>query len=130
VCDRVGAPHALLNSCRTGATSYARARRFGGANFVCSTMPGTSTSTGRWSACRTNNPTRPAFEPRRDGLRPAPRFENYKGMLFVNFDPAAAIWSAFSATPANISIHARFRGDDVEIVRGAGLQHEGQLENC
>ena len=110
-----------------------RARRLRRAEFPSvSITPGISTSTARWPACRTRPRTRQPSTASAMGLKPVPRFENYKGMLFVNYDrDAEDLVSYLGNAREYLDYMLDFGGEDVEIVHGlAGLQHEGQLETA
>jgi p-cumate 2,3-dioxygenase subunit alpha len=121
VCDRVGAPHALLNSCPHRGNIVCRARAGSAAqNFVCFYHAWNFDLDGSLVGVPDEQSYAPAFDRGAMGLRPAPRFENYKGMLFVNFDPAADDLVSFLGNAREyLDYMLDFGGDDVEIVPGA-----------
>ena len=133
VCDRVGEPHALLNSCPHRGNIVCRERAgFGAQNFVCFYHAWNFDLDGSLVGVPDEESYTPAFDRGAMGLRPVPRFENYKGMLFVNFDPASRQSGQLSRQRPRISrLHARFRRRRCrDRTGGAGLQHEGQLETA
>jgi len=121
VCDRVGAPHALLNSCPHRGNIVCRERAGSAAqNFVCFYHAWNFDLDGSLVGVPDEQSYAPAFDRGAMGLRPAPRFENYKGMLFVNFDPAADDLVSFLGNAREyLDYMLDFGGDDVEIVPGA-----------
>ena len=62
----------------------------------------------------------PAFDRSAMGLKPVPRFENYKGTPFVNYDrDAENLVSYLGKSREYLDYMLDFGGEDVEIVPGS-----------
>ena len=65
------------------------------------------------------------------GLRPVPRFENYKGMLFVCFDAEVEdLISYLGNAREYLDYMLDFGGEDVEIVRGSQAYNMRPTGSC
>lgn len=63
-----------------------------------------------------------AFDRRDFGLRPVPRFENYRGFLFVCFDPDAVDLATYLAGARDYLDYVADQGPDgMEVIRGTQL---------
>ena len=121
----------LLNSCPHRGNIVCREHAGSAAqNFVCFYHAWNFDLDGSLVGVPDEQSYTPAFDRGAMGLRPVPRFENYKGMLFVSFDAGGGRSDQLSRQRPRISrLHARFRRRRCrDRPRRAGLQHEGQLE--
>jgi p-cumate 2,3-dioxygenase subunit alpha len=119
--DRAGAPHALLNSCPHRGNIVCRERAGSGAqNFVCFYHAWNFDLDGSLAGVPDEASYTPAFDRGAMGLKPVPRFENYKGMLFVNYDhDAEDLVSYLGNAREYLDYMLDFGGEDVEIVPGS-----------
>jgi p-cumate 2,3-dioxygenase subunit alpha len=118
--DRAGQPHALINSCPHRGNIVCRERNGSAENFVCFYHAWNFELDGSLAGVPGADSYTPAFDRRTMGLRPVPRFENYRGMLFVNFDPQAEDLIVYLGKAREyLDDMLDFGGEDVEIVEGA-----------
>ena len=119
--DRAGEPHALLNSCPHRGNIVCRERAGSGAqNFVCFYHAWNFDIDGSLAGVPDEASYTPAFDRSAMGLKPVPRFENYKGMLFVNYDrDAENLVSYLGKSREYLDYMLDFGGEDVEIVPGS-----------
>jgi len=118
--DRMHQPHALLNSCPHRGNIVCREGAGSAHNFVCFYHAWNFDLDGSLAGVPGEESYTPAFERSAMGLKPVPRFENYKGMLFVCFDPGAEdLVSYLGNAREYLDYMLDFGGEDVEIVRGS-----------
>ena len=119
--DHSGTPRALLNSCPHRGNIVCRERAGTGAqNFVCFYHAWNFELDGSLAGVPDEASYTPAFDRRASGMKPVPRFENYKGMLFVNYDNGAEDLVSYLGNDREyLDYILDFCGDDVEIVPGS-----------
>ena len=118
--DRAGQPHALLNSCPHRGNIVCREGAGSAHNFVCFYHAWNFDLDGSLAGVPGEESYTPAFERSAMGLKPVPRFESYKGMLFVCFDPGVEdLVSYLGNAREYLDYMLDFGGEDVEIVRGS-----------
>jgi p-cumate 2,3-dioxygenase alpha subunit len=119
--DHAGTPRALLNSCPHRGNIVCRERAGTGAQkFVCFYHAWNFDLDGSLAGVPDEASYTPAFDRSTIGLKPVPRFENYKGMLFVNYDTGAEdLVSYLGKAREYLDYMLDFGGEDVEIVPGS-----------
>ena len=118
--DRAGQPRALLNSCPHRGNIVCREGAGSAQNFVCFYHAWNFDLDGSLAGVPGEESYTPAFDRGAMGLKPVPRFENYKGMLFVCFDPDAVDLVTYLGNAREyLDYMLDFGGEDVEIVRGS-----------
>jgi p-cumate 2,3-dioxygenase subunit alpha len=118
--DLAGKPHALINSCPHRGNIVCRERKGTAENFVCFYHAWNFELDGSLAGVPGEDSYTPAFDRGAMGMRPVPRFENYRGMLFVNFDAQAEDLVAYLGNAREyLDYMLDFGGEEVEIVEGA-----------
>ena len=75
---------------------------------------------GRLAAVPGDESYTPAFDREALGLKPVPRLESYRGMMFVSFDPAIeGLISYLGNAREYLDLMLEFGGDDLEIAHGS-----------
>jgi len=76
--------------------------------------------TGRLAAVPGDESYTPAFDREALGLKPVPRFESYRGMMFVSYDPAIESLASYLGNAREyLDLVLEFGGADLEIARGS-----------
>jgi|SRR5271155_274901 len=118
--DLDGKPHALINSCPHRGNIVCRERNGSAQNFVCFYHAWNFELDGSLAGVPGEDAYTPAFDRSAMGLCPVPRFENCRGMLFVNFDPGAEGLVGYLGNAREyLDYMLDFGGEAVEIVEGA-----------
>lgn len=118
--DAAGVPRALLNTCPHRGNIVCRERAGSTRRFLCFYHAWAFDLAGGLIGVPDEGSYTPAFGRSELGLKPVPRFENYKGMLFVNFDPEAEDLVTFLGNAREyLDYMLDFGGEDVEIVQGS-----------
>ncbi len=118
--DRSETPRALLNSCPHRGNIVCREHAGSAQNFVCFYHAWNFDLDGSLAGVPGEDSYSSAFDRSAMGLRPVPRFENYKGMLFVCFDAETEdLISYLGNAREYLDYMLDFGGEDVEIVRGS-----------
>ena len=118
--DAAGVPRALLNTCPHRGNIVCRERAGSTRRFMCFYHAWAFDLEGGLIGVPDETAYTAAFERSALGLKPVPRFENYRGMLFVNFDAAAEDLASYLGNAREyLDYMLDFGGEDVEIVAGS-----------
>lgn len=119
-CDPNGERRAFLNSCTHRGNAVCRERSGNARVFTCFYHAWSFNLEGSLVGLPGDDAYTPAFDKKKMGLKPVPRFESYRGMMFISFDPDIVDLQTYLGEAREyIDAMLDFGGDDVEIARGA-----------
>jgi len=117
---RDGAAHAFLNTCPHRGNIVCRERAGSTRLFRCLYHAWAFDLGGKLAAVPGDDDYTPAFDHEALGLKPAPRLEIYRGMMFVSFDPGIeGLVDYLGNAREYLDLILEFRGEQVEIVHGS-----------
>ena len=117
---RDGAAHAFLNTCPHRGNIVCRERAGSTRLFRCFYHAWAFDLGGKLAAVPGDDDYTPAFDHEALGLKPAPRLEIYRGMMFVSFDPGIeGLVDYLGNAREYLDLILEFRGEQVEIVHGS-----------
>ena len=118
--DDAGIVHAFLNTCPHRGNTVCRERVGSTRLLRCFYHAWAFDLGGRLVGVPGDESYTPAFDRDQLSLKPAPRLESYRGMLFVSFDPAIEnLVSYLGNAREYLDLMLEFGGEDVEIVHGS-----------
>jgi p-cumate 2,3-dioxygenase alpha subunit len=118
--DSSGTAHAFVNSCPHRGNIVCRERAGSTRLLRCFYHAWAFDLEGHLAAVPGDDAYTPAFNRDALGLKPVPRFESYRGMLFLSFDPAIdGLVSYLGNAREYLDLVLEFGGEDVEIVHGS-----------
>ena len=118
--DSGGTAHAFLNSCPHRGNIVCRERSGSTRLLRCFYHAWAFDLEGHLAAVPGDDAYTPAFNRDALGLKPVPRFESYRGMLFLSFAPAIdGLVSYLGNAREYLDLMLEFGGEDVEIVHGS-----------
>ena len=118
--DDAGIVHAFLNTCPHRGNTVCRERAGSIRLLRCFYHAWAFDLGGRLVGVPGDESYTPAFDRDQLSLKPAPRLETYRGMLFVSFDPAIEnLVSYLGNAREYVDLMLEFGGEDVEIVHGS-----------
>jgi len=118
--DAEGQLHAFLNACPHRGNQVARERSGNVRLFTCFYHAWSFDTKGALVGLPGDDAYTDAFDKKDMGLVPVPRFESYRGMMFVSFDTEIVDLVTYLGNARETVDHMLdFGGDDVEAVEGA-----------
>lgn len=118
--DAAGKPHVFLNSCPHRGNLVCLEKSGSARALTCFYHAWSFDLSGGLLGVPDAEAYTPAFDKAEMGLRPVPRMENYRGMLFISFDPQIVDLVAYLGNAREyLDYMIDFGGDEVEIVQGA-----------
>src|ERR1700751_1976088 len=118
--DADGTPHAFLNTCPHRGNIVCREPAGSTRLFRCFYHAWAFDLGGRRAAVPGDDAYPPAFDRAALGLKPVPRLESYRGMMFVSFDPGIEGLVAYLGNAREyLDPMLEFGGEEVEIVSGS-----------
>jgi len=118
--DDAGAPHAFLNTCPHRGNTVCRERAGSTRLLRCFYHAWAFDLTGRLAGVPDDDAYTPAFDRDALGLKPVPRLESYRGMMFVSYDPEIESLVGYLGNARDyLDLMLDFGGDEVEIVPGS-----------
>ena len=118
--DSDGTAHAFLNTCPHRGNIVCRERTGSTRLFRCFYHAWAFDLGGRLAAVPGDDAYTPAFDRAALGLKPVPRLEIYRGMMFVSFDPGIEGLVAYLGNAREyLDLMLEFGGEEVEIVHGS-----------
>lgn len=116
-----GRPRALLNSCPHRGNVVCNQKSGSASVFTCFYHSWSFDTSGALVGVPGEESYSPAFEKSAMGLKPVPRFESYRGLMFVCYDAGAVdlVTCLGEEARERIDYMLDFGGEDVEIVQGA-----------
>lgn len=118
--DRAGKLHAFLNSCPHRGNVLCREGSGSTRVFTCFYHAWSFGLEGALVGLPGDDAYTAAFDRQAMGLRPVPRFENYRGMLFLSYDAKIEdLESYLGRAREYLDYMIDFGGAEVEIVQGA-----------
>ena len=118
--DGDGAAHAYLNTCPHRGNIVCRERAGSTRLFRCFYHAWAFDLGGKLAAVPGDDAYTPAFDREALGLKPVPRLEIYRGMMFVSFDPGIeGLVDYLGNAREYLDLILEFRGEQVEIVHGS-----------
>jgi p-cumate 2,3-dioxygenase subunit alpha len=113
--DNRGAAHAFLNSCPHRGNIVCREANGSTRLLRCFYHAWAFDLEGRLAAVPGDDAYSPAFDRSELGLSPVPRFDGYRGMLFVSFDPAVEnLISYLGGAREYLDLMVEFGGGELE----------------
>ena len=118
--DKEGRLRAFLNACSHRGNMVCREKSGNAKSFTCFYHAWTFDVAGALVGLPGGDAYTAAFDRDHMGLPPVPRFESYRGMMFVSFDAAIVDLLTYLGDAREIMDYMLdYGGDDVEIVPGA-----------
>jgi phenylpropionate dioxygenase-like ring-hydroxylating dioxygenase large terminal subunit len=116
-----GKPQALLNTCSHRGNEVCREKSGSARTFTCFYHAWSFDTCGKLVGVPGEDAYPPAFDRSEMGLKPAPRFESYRGLMFVSYDPGIVDLATYLGPAAReyIDYMLDFGQGDVKIVQGA-----------
>jgi p-cumate 2,3-dioxygenase subunit alpha len=118
--DTNGTAHAFLNTCPHRGNIVCREPAGSTRLLRCFYHAWAFDLEGRLAAVPGDDAYTPAFDRGALGLKPVPRFDSYRGMLFVSFDPAIEdLASYLGCAREYLDLMLEFGGEELEIAHGS-----------
>jgi phenylpropionate dioxygenase-like ring-hydroxylating dioxygenase large terminal subunit len=118
--DPVGTPRVFLNSCPHRGNIVCREGKGSARLVTCFYHAWSFDLTGKLVGLPGDDSYTAAFDSDQMGLKPVPRMQNYRGMIFVSFDSAIENFAAYLGNACEyLDYMLDFGGAEVEIVPGA-----------
>src|SRR6516162_1450435 len=118
--DGDGTARAFLNTCPHRGNIVCREPAGSTRLFRCFYHAWAFDLGGRLAAVPSDDAYTPAFDREALGLKPVPRFENYRGMMFVSFAPEIEDLVVYLGNAREyLDLMLEFGGEEVEIVPGS-----------
>jgi len=115
--DSDGTAHAFLNTCPHRGNIVCREPAGSTRLFRCFYHAWAFDLGGRLAAVPGDDAYTPAFDRDALGLKPVPRFESYRSMMFVSFDPAVeGLVSYLGNAREYLDLMLEFGSEEVDIV--------------
>ncbi|SCK15078.1 p-cumate 2,3-dioxygenase alpha subunit [Variovorax sp. HW608] len=119
-CDPNGQRHAFINSCTHRGNAVCREKSGNARVFTCFYHAWSFNTEGALVGLPGEDAYTAAFDKKQMGLKSVPRFESYRGMMFVSFDPDTVDLQTYLGGARDyIDAMLDYGGDDVEVVPGA-----------
>jgi p-cumate 2,3-dioxygenase subunit alpha len=113
--DNAGRAHAFLNTCPHRGNTVCREPSGSTKLLRCFYHAWAFDLEGRLAAVPGDDAYSPAFDRSELGLSPVPRFDGYRGMLFVSFDPAVEnLISYLGGAREYLDLMVEFGGGELE----------------
>lgn len=117
--DKSGLVHAFYNSCPHRGNVVCREGSGTTKSFMCFYHAWTFGTDGTLIGLPGKEAYGPAFDRASMALRPVPRFESYRGLMFISYNPDVAdLQSYLGEARGYIDAALDFSGGDVEVVQG------------
>jgi p-cumate 2,3-dioxygenase subunit alpha len=118
--DAAGQPHVFLNSCPHRGNLVCLEKSGSARALTCFYHSWSFDLSGRLLGIPDAEAYTSAFNKQEMGLKPVPRLENYRGMLFISYDAdIESLESYLGNAREYLDYMIDFGGDEVEIVEGA-----------
>jgi p-cumate 2,3-dioxygenase subunit alpha len=118
--DNAGTAHAFLNTCPHRGNIVCREPAGSTRLLRCFYHAWAFDLEGRLAAVPGDDAYSPAFDRAALGLKPAPRFGSYRGMLFLSFDPDIEdLVSYLGGAREYLDLMLEFGGEELEIAHGS-----------
>lgn len=118
--DPQGVIRAFLNACSHRGNVVCRQKSGNAKAFTCFYHAWSFDAKGALIGLPGGDAYTESFDRKRMGLQPVPRFESYRGMMFISFDANIVDLPTYLGDAREIVDYMLdFAGDDVEIVPGA-----------
>src|SRR5438552_2940063 len=118
--DGDGTAHAFLNSCPHRGNIVCREPAGSTKLLRCFYHAWAFDLSGRLAGVPGDEAYTPAFDRDKLGLTPVPRFDSYRGMMFVSFDPTIESLAGYLGNACEyLDCMLDFGGEDTEIVPGS-----------
>src|SRR5204862_6362724 len=110
----------LLKSCPRPGNTVCRERAGSTKRLRCFYHAWAFDLSGRLAGVPGDESYTPAFDRGALGLKPVPRFESYRGMMFISFDPAIEDLVLYLGNAREyLDLMLEFGGEECEIVPGS-----------
>src|SRR5439155_1627270 len=118
--DAAGTPRAFLNTCPHRGNIVCRERAGSTKLLRCFYHAWAFDLSGRLAGVPDDQSYTPAFDRDGLGLKPVPRFELYRGMMFLSFDAAIESLPSYLGNAREyLDLMLEFGGEECEIVPGS-----------
>jgi phenylpropionate dioxygenase-like ring-hydroxylating dioxygenase large terminal subunit len=118
--DAAGLRHAFLNSCPHRGNAVCREGSGNARVFTCFYHAWSFNAEGTLVGLPGEDAYSAAFDKKQMGLKPVPRFESYRGMMFVSFDPNIVDLPTYLGEARDyIDAMIDYGGEEVEVAPGA-----------